>query len=79
MKPVVRYSDRTVEPRLEVGNRAKIFTRDHYRMSGWVITSIIQKINGNEFETMNTIYKPYRSDLPLGGKTIYTSKEKTIA
>ena len=79
MKPVVRYLDR-VGP-LEVGGSARVFTRDHIRpdVSGWVFTSLVQKINGNEFETMNTIYKPYKSDLPLGGKTVFTPKEKSIA
>ena len=79
MKPVVRYSDRGGP--LVVGRAAFVFTRDHIRqdVSGWVVTSKVVKIDGDEFETMNTIYKPYKSDLPLDGKTVFTPKEKSIA
>ena len=79
MRRVVRYSDR-VGP-LEIGHSTSVYTRDHYRygLSGWLVTSNVLKISGSEFETMNTIYKPYKSDLPLDGKTVFTPKEKSIA
>ena len=79
MKPLVRYSDRVGV--LAVGLPARVFTRDHIRpeVTGWILTTNVQKIDGDEFETMNTIYKPYRSDLPLSGKTVFVPKEKSIA
>ena len=77
MKPVVRYVDRAGP--LVVGLTTRVFTRDHYRVTGWLLTTTVERIDGAEFETRNTIYKPYRSDLPLDGKVIFTSKEKSIA
>ena len=66
-KPIVQYVDAV--PGVRVGDRARLLLKGTKPITGWVITSKVQRIenkpNGPLLETMNTIYIPPTTDESL--------------
>lgn len=55
-KPIVQYKSMGYE--IVVGKSADVLALDHPRLGRqWVITSAVQAITDDGFETLNTIYK----------------------
>ena len=55
-KPIVQY--KSMGYNIEVGESADVLALDHPHLGRqWVITSTVQAITDDGFETLNTIYK----------------------